>query len=162
MATRTIEGLDKCLRDLDKAPAEVVEATKKSLQSASRATVRVMRTRVPSRWAALLKYKVSKLQDGSLNACYGLFNNHQATGSNPDAWDWFKAYWNNYGTLEGRDPSHRFERPVKPAKQAAARNRRNRKGIHHQNFFEDAARGSEQTFMTAFEAALDKNTENIL
>lgn len=162
MASRTIEGLDKCLRDLDKAPEEVVKATQKAMRSAARVTVKDMRGKVPPRWAALLKYKVSRLSSGNLNACYGMFNTHQATGQNPDTWDWFKAYWNNYGTLEGRDPSHRFERPVKPSKTAAARNRRNRKGIVHENFFEVAASGSEVVFLRQFKKSLDKATENIL
>lgn len=158
----TISGLDECLRYFDEAPKQLVACTRKAMQAGSRQTTKMVRSRLPKRWSGLVKGKVSN--KGHLLATIGMFNTHQAQGHQPangKTWDWFKAYWLNYGTLDKRDPGHRFEQPVKHRATAAARRRKNTKGIEPRRFFETAISGYESVFLAAFNASLKKQGYDI-
>lgn len=158
----SISGLDDCLRWMDNMPANCVKATQTALRESSREVTKMLRARTPKRWRQLVKYKVKKLQNGTLNAAMGLWNGHQQQGhQNKDNGidDWFKAYWGNYGTLTHRDPNHHFTKPVKPSGTAAAKRRRNSVGQPAQHFFETAIAGYEDKFVQAFSDSL-KRQEN--
>lgn len=142
-----IEGMSEVLRMFDAAPEELQKAARRAMRSGASASQRMMRSRIPSRWRKLMRNRVSKR--GDLVADIGLYNRGQSSGSG-EAPDWFKAYWANYGTLQGRDPSHTFDRPVRPSGSAAGRRRRNDRGQRHQNFFESAAEGWHRTFYDTF------------
>ena len=152
-----IEGLDDCLRFCDKLPENVLRVTTTAMREASKKTARKIRQKTPQRFRRLVKYKVFKGQvTGNMNALIGLFNRRQkANGSNRIP-DWFKAYWKNYGTLKHRDPSHKFDEPIK--KNAR---RRNNEGQPAENFFEGAIAGWEGPFMEAFNQSM-KDQENKL
>lgn len=147
-----IVGLDDCLKFFDNLPENVVKATRTSMKAGANATARQIRSRIPKRWTRLVSAKVRN--KGDLYATIGLFNRHLVQGNQPKGRapvdDWFKAYWLNYGTLEGRDPAHKFDRPVKHRKTAAAKRRRSQHGIQHRSFFEESIRGWRDTFMAAF------------
>lgn len=147
-----IQGLDDCLRWMDKAPENCIKVSRAAMRDASRAVSKKMRQRTPKRWRRLVKFAVNKNANGTLAAWIGLFNGHQQQGhQNKDAKaidDWFKAYWANYGTLTHRDQSHTFKYGIKNRK------RRNNVGQRPMNFFEAAANGAESEFVDAFSKAL--------
>ena len=150
--TFEIQGLDDCLRWMDKAPENCIKVSRAAMRDASRAVSKKMRQRTPKRWRRLVKFAVNKNANGTLAAWIGLFNGHQQQGhQNKDAKaidDWFKAYWANYGTLTHRDQSHTFKYGIKNKK------RRNDVGQRPMNFFEAAASGAEPEFVDAFSKAL--------
>ena len=150
--TFEIQGLDDCLRWMDKAPENCIKVSRAAMRDASRAVSKKMRQRTPKRWRRLVKFAVNKNANGTLAAWIGLFNGHQQQGhQNKDAKaidDWFKAYWANYGTLTHRDQSHTFKYGIKNRK------RRNNVGQRPMNFFEAAANGAESEFIDAFNKAL--------
>lgn len=150
--TFEIQGLDDCLRWMDKAPENCIKASRAAMRDASKAVSKKMRQRTPKRWRRLVKFAVNKNANGTLAAWIGLFNGHQQQGhQNKDAKaidDWFKAYWANYGTLTRRDQSHTFKYGIKNKK------RRNNVGQRPMNFFEAAANGAESEFVDAFSKAL--------
>ena len=143
-----IEGVEDCIRMFEKAPENIMKISQKALKEASKVTAKHIRQKVPSRWRKIVKYKV-KNYDGKLSARVGLYG----TGKN---FDWFKAYWANYGTLERRDTSHEFEYKIK-------RNvtRRNNKGQKAQNFFEKATEGWENAFVDKFEEVINKHEQEL-
>ena len=69
-----IEGLDDCLRCLDKAPENVVKMVNTALRTASRKTAKGIRAKMPFTFGRLVRYKVFKGQiTGDTNALVGLF-----------------------------------------------------------------------------------------
>ena len=164
-ASVSISGLDDCLRMFDQAPANLIKVSRKAMKAASRKTAGTIRKRVPKRWAKIVRYKVDKQYDGKLAAFVGLFQTGLMQGhQNPNGApmpDWFKAYWANYGTLQRRDPNHVFKNPVRHSGTAQAQRRRNRMGEAHQNFFEAALPGWQETFVTAFQESLKKQEQDL-
>lgn len=158
MATVThIEGLDDCLRFCDKLSENALKMTATAMREASKKTARQIRQKTPQRFRRLVKYKVFKGQvTGNTNALIGLFNKRQKKNASKEIPDWFKAYWKNYGTLKHRDPSHKFDEPIK--KNAR---RRNNEGQPAENFFEGAVAGWEGPFIEAFNRSM-KEQENKL
>lgn len=150
--TFEIQGLDDCLRWMDKAPENCIKVSRAAMRDASRTVSKKMRQRTPKRWRRLVKFAVNKNANGTLATWIGFFNGHQQQGhQNKDAKaidDWFKAYWANYGTLTHRDQSHTFKYGIKNRK------RRNNVGQRPMNFFEAAANGAESEFIDAFNKAL--------
>lgn len=153
-----IEGLDDCIRCLDKAPENALKMTQTALREASKKTARTIRQRVPQRFRRLVKYKVFRGQvTHNTNALVGLFNKKQTKNGSGQVEDWFKGYWKNYGTLTRRDPRHDFDSPVK---RHTAR-RRNDVGQPAENFFEAATSGWEGPFMEAFEQSMTEQQEKL-
>ncbi len=154
-----IEGLDDCIKCLDRAPANVVKMTRTAMREAGKQTARLIRQRTPGRFRRLVGYKVSKGQlSGNTYALVGYFNKSGKKASNRDIPDWFKAYWKNYGTLARRDASHHF---VTPVKKGRVPGRRNQMGQPAVNFFEAAIGGWENQFLNAFQNSM-KAQENKL
>ena len=162
--TLTIEGFDECMKAFEKAPERGLKVSRQCMRKGLQAATKAMKSRTPTRWKGLAKYKAGRSRDGKFSGFFGLINGHQRQGhQNPkgEIDDWFKAYWSNYGTLEGRDPGHEFQYPVKHRNTAAAANRRGQGGIQHQNFFETAIDGVDEVFMEAFEQEFDSNLDKI-
>lgn len=154
----TISGLDDCLRCFDAAPGNLVKISQTALREASKKTSRQIRQKTPQRFRRLVKYKVFKGGvTGNLNALVGLFNRKQTENGSGKVADWFKAYWQNYGTLTKRDQEHHFQNAVK----RNVRNRRNNVGQDAKKFFEHAISGWEEPFVEAFAQSL-KEQENKL
>ena len=159
-----IKGLDDVLRTLEAAPKEMKAVAKKSMSTASKVTAKEMHAKTPPRWRELVGWRVNiNRRTGRVQARMGYYNTGKKKGKNAKAdlaFDWFKAYWANYGTLDRRDPKHAFQRSVKPKHYAAARRRLKWvKGIRPQHFFENARNGWENTFLSALRAAFDANYE---
>lgn len=155
-----IEGVEECLRMLDKAPENALKICRKAMKAGSKAVATQIRKGVPRRWRRLVRSKVGKLPDGNLYARAGLYNGKQVGGNQPkegQTWDWFKAYWANYGTLSRRDPSHQFRYKVKPK----SKSRRQDVGQPAQNFFEAASEGWQDVFVRTFENEVERNKDEI-
>ena len=155
-----IEGVEDCLKMFDNAPDNAVKICRKAMRTGARVVATHIRKATPKRWRKLVKSKVGKLPDGNLLARAGLYNTKAATGNQPESgktWDWFKAYWANYGTMSRRDPTHQFQYKVKPK----SKYRRQSVGQPAQNFFEQASNGWEEAFVKAFEQEVERNKEDI-
>lgn len=156
----TIEGLDDCLKAMDKAPENVLKMTAKAMRVAAKRTTRSIRQRLPKQfWRRLVRYKMSKgMLSQNSYVLMGLFNkgkrNDDGSTYIPD---WFKAYWANYGTLKHRDPSHEFDYPVK----AGTDRRKNNVGQMPNHEFETAIAGWEGEFMSAFEEEMVKQQDKL-
>lgn len=158
-----IRGLNDVLRTFDEAPKEMRNVVKKAMRAAARKTSRTLKSRTPKRWRNLVGYAVwQNRKTGAIGARLGYYaskNSRRGQNKNPDVgrlYDWYKAYWLNYGTLSGRDPSHTFRKAVKPGHYAAARRRRNRSGIPHRNFFENAISGWDRVYVDEFKLQMDR------
>ncbi|MBQ2371557.1 MAG: hypothetical protein II289_00110 [Bacteroidales bacterium] len=157
-----IEGVEDCLKMFDNAPANAVKICTKAMRAGARASANHIRKATPKRWRKLVKSRGGKLADGSPWARAGLYNNKQATGrqstkGKDPAFDWFKAYWANYGTLSRRDPTHQFQYKIKPK----SKERRQSVGQPAQNFFEKAIVGWEEKFVDAFYTEVERNKDDM-
>lgn len=158
-----IEGLDDCLSLFDRFPENMLKIEHESMKIAAKAAAAHMRRKIPKRFRRLTKYKVyAKGRTGSY-ALVGLYNRHEVSGkqseSGDPAFDWFKAYWANYGTLSRRDPSHEFKFKIKP--KSSGNRRRQSVGQPPQKFFEAAAEGWKDVYMEAFEREFDRRKDEL-
>ncbi len=163
-AAARIEGLEDVLRMFDGAPKELQKAARKAMASAARKVAAQFRRRIPPRWMRLIKSKAKMSRGGDLYATMGLYNGKEAGGRQPKGKrvsDWFKAYWADYGTLERRDPHHKFDYPVKSKDSANGRLRRNDKGQYPEGFFEEAAEGWEAVFAAELKESLKRQGYDI-
>lgn len=160
-----IEGAEALLESFDVARRDRNKVMKSAMNDAAKACAKAMRSGIPSRWRGIIRSKGYITSDGTVGAAFGLSSKTKnARGNQPKQGtinDWFKAYWLNYGTLEGRDPHHEFSSPVKHDKTTAARRRKNRTGIKAQNFFDPAINGYENRFTEEFAKAMDKRIEKL-
>lgn len=155
-----IEGMSDCMRWCDAAPKDMIKLAKKAMRSGAREASKYVKGRLEPRWRRMLRYVVEGSKtDEDLNCIFGLFNRHERSGSGKVD-DWFKVYWQNYGTLLGRDPKHQFKNRIKPTRYAAASRRRNRYGIPYDNFFDDAMQGYENPFFRSFAKYVADNIED--
>jgi len=142
-----IEGVSELLRKFDNAPDQMIKDVKKALRKASAVETRNMRRSLPESARHLVKAKVKGRKSGDISAVFGLYGKV----GDPDM-AWFHWYWENYGTLQGRDPAHRFEFAIKGGQAAA--NRRNKVGQPHRNFYESIVNGFQSRFLANFKSAL--------
>ena len=158
-----IRGLDDVLRTLEAAPKEMRAIAKKSFSTASSKTAKTLKQRTPKRWRNLVGYRVGVNQKtGGVSARMGYYNAKQAKGKQPPkdlarVFDWYKAYWINYGTLSMRDPNHKFKYPIRNRKK-----RRNNVGMPARHFFEAAIKGWDTVFVAAFKKAFDANFDKMI
>ena len=153
-----IEGLDDCLKALDRLPENALRMTEAALKEAAQPVAKRMRSKMPARFRKLIKAKVIKAErrlNGNSTAIIGAFKRRKQDEKEVN--DWFKMYWQNYGTLSHRDPGHEFVFPIKKGKR-----RRNNVGQDHLNFFESAAEGWDQMMYKSFIAALKKRDKELL
>lgn len=145
----TIEGLGDYLRTLEQAPDTLIKCVRKAMRKAGSELARDIRSGTPRSFQPLVKSKVTKAKlSRNLSSAIGLYKGKTSGKEIPE---WFKAYWKNYGTLQRRDPAHRFDRPVKPDNSAAARRRRNNLGQFSEGFFEDSLPGGwESRYVATF------------
>lgn len=150
-----VEGLSDCLKRLDKMPQEIAKDVESAGRKAGSAVAKEIRAVTPARWRKLVRSKVARNLRGETFITSGLFNKGEKkdAGNPKEAFDWFKAYWANYGTLTKRDPNHQFTAPIKGG--TAAAKRRNNVGQAHQNWFENA-RDLARAFQSKFEEELRK------
>ena len=154
-----IEGLDQCLKQLDRLPANALRQTEQAMKEAAVPVVRKIRAGMPKEFRRLIKSKLvrgEKRVTGNAAVIIGAFKGKKV--SDKDVPQWFKAYWQNYGTLQHRDLGHEFVYPVKKA----TRHRRNNTGQPHRNFFDDAVRGWEQMMYDGFVAAMKRREGELL
>lgn len=160
-----IEGADALVASFNVARRDRNKVLRVAMRDAAKACAKAMRPGIPARWRGIIRSKAKIDPDGTVSAAFGLsISTKNAKGHQPATGtikDWYKAYWLNYGTLEGRDPSHHFSTPVKHSTTTAARNRRGQSGIPAQRFFDEAISGYEQRFVSELEKAVEKNVDKM-
>lgn len=155
-----IEGVDECLKTLDALPERAVKVAKKAMRKGAAAAAKTIKAKIPARYKKLVKSRVGTLPDGNPWARAGLYGASVAQGSKKAdlGFQWFKAYWANYGTLSRRDPTHRFANKIKPKSDT----RRNNVGQPAQNFFEAATQsGWQEAFFNAFVEEMKKREKEL-
>lgn len=152
-----VEGLDECMRLFD--AERILQAEKSSMRKAASAVAKNLRKGLPKRYKKLAKYKLYEDRNGNSYVLIGMYNRQEVAGNQPDngdpVFDWFKAYWANYGTLSRRDPNHRFKTKIK-AKTKSNR-RRQSVGQPAQNFFERAISGWGDTYFRTLVQEMKNN-----
>lgn len=138
-----IEGMDRVEKWLEDYP----KATKSLIRRAMRRAAKPELARSNAALQARIHAGESKLKFYSRKdnimlslGFFGTGEDHNKIGKDvSDKWAWYRAYWINYGTLEGRDPKHKFKKAIKENT-----NKNNSFGIMHENFFEYAMIGAEE------------------
>lgn len=151
-----IEGTKEACDFLAAYPKETQRIIRKALREAVRPLAGRLRQYIPvPRWRRLVKTKVKQArQSGRLYAAAGMFDDGRATRGG--ASDWFQAYWLNYGTLQRRDPGHKFDYPPRGKKS------RNKAGIHQRNFYDNAIVGMEPDITNRFLKSIEQQHERLL
>ena len=163
-----IEGVEDALKVFEHQPQNAKKVSTRAMKDAVRAGTRELKRSAPARFKALVKGKNGL--DANLDswASIGYYNTKVVQGHQPKAYrgagarggisDWFKFYWNDYGTLSLRDPTHKFTRPVK----ANVKTRRNNVGIQPRGYFDRAVPLVTSKFQEAYEASVEKNKDKLL
>ena len=167
MAAVRIDGLEDTLRLFDKQPANAKSIAQQAMKDGAKAGAKYLRRALPGRWRALPKAKAGIDARNEIWCRFGMYNNKVFQGHQPKAYqgadaktgvyDWFKFYWQNYGTLTRRDRSHKFVKPIKPNKI-----RRNEVGQPHTNVYDRAVGAAMNEFEEAFYASIERNKNELL
>ncbi len=156
-----VEGLDECLRMFD--ADRILKAEKASMRKAAAAVSKSMRKGLPKRFKRLVKYKLHEDRNGNSYVLIGMYNRKEVSGNQPDngdpVFDWFKAYWANYGTLSKRDPNHTFKYKIKP--KTKGNPRRQDVGQPAQNFFERALAGWQDVYLKTLDQEMKNNEKKL-
>lgn len=158
----SVDGFDECAKMFDALPENILKMEKASMRKASAAVSKNIRKGIPKRFRKLVKYKMYEDRDRNTYVLIGLYNRkeiagHQPEGGGDPVFDWFKAYWANYGTLSRRDKNHRFKFAIKP--KTAGNPRRQSVGQPSQNFFAKAISGWENIYVDTLEKEMKKNED---
>ena len=158
-----IDGIDECMKIFDKMPDNMVKMEKKAMRKASQAVTRSLRKSIPKRFRRLIKYKMHEDRDKNTYVLIGLYNRKEVSGhqsrTGDPVFDWFKAYWANYGTLNRRDPNHQFLYKIKP--KTKGNPRRQDVGQPAQNFFKRATNGWQDIYFEALEKEMKKEESTL-
>ena len=159
----SVDGLDECLKMFDNLPENILKMEQASMRKASAAVSKNIRKSIPKRFRKLVKYKMYEDRDRNTYVLIGLYNRKEVAGHQPDGgdpvFDWFKAYWANYGTLTRRDKNHKFKFGIKP--KSAGNQRRQSVGQPAQNFFAGAISGWEKVYVDTLEKEMKKNEDKL-
>ena len=156
-----VEGLDECLRMFD--ADRILKAEKASMRKAAAAVARNLRKGLPKRFKRLVKYKLHEDRNGNSYVLIGMYNRKEVSGAQPNngdpVFDWFKAYWANYGTLSRRDPNHKFKTKIKA--KTKGNPRRQSVGQPAQNFFERALAGWQDVYLKTLDQEMKNNEKKL-
>lgn len=158
-----VEGVEQLTAALNKLQyGEADKAVKAAMTDAAKQAVKDLKVAMPKKmFKQLAKYKFKQGRKLKF-ITIGLADKKKTlpqvgypntTGNNKRVWS--IAYWLNYGTLNRRDQSHKFTEPIKQ------RSVNSRRGVRPQKFFESAMPTVEQTYVKAFESALENRTKDI-
>ena len=134
MATINVTGSTEAQQLLNTYPIEAVREIRRAMQRAGSQGVRDLKATVRQRtFRQRIQRKIKEYSHGNgsiLSMIVGYMDS-----KNSDAhFAYMKAYWANYGTLDRRDPSHRF------ANKRKSKTAQWRGGINPQRFFEAGAK----------------------
>lgn len=158
MAVYKVTNLDEVMRDFDGFTRDGLKASKRCVQAGARAVSKQIRAAAPSAFRRIVGASIKRNREGVYSVYVG-YNNKEGMPSGKSIPVWFKAYWSNYGTLERRDPGHRFAYKIKNLRGKAGVDRRG--GIRPRRFFEAGLNAWDKTFTLAYEAQLDKEMQQL-
>lgn len=152
-----IEGTKEACDFLAAYPRETKRIVSNALRYAVNPVAKKVKSAVPfPKWQSLVKVKAkeSKLS-GRVYAVAGMLDNGQAT-TQGGIHDWYKAYWYNYGTLQRRDPSHKYDRAPRGKKS------RNKLGQYPSNYYDKAVEGMDVDLTNRFLKSIERQHEKLL
>ena len=154
-----IEGTKEACDFLAAYPRETKRIISNALRYAVSPVAKKVKGAVPGdfpQWKSLVRVKAkqSKLT-GRIYAVAGMLDNGQATTPGGIS-DWYKAYWYNYGTLQRRDPSHKYDRAPRGKKS------RNKLGQYPANYYDRAVEGMEADLTDRFLKSIERQHEKLL
>ena len=153
-----VRGVPATVHRMQRMQQDIMKVTRKTMRSAAKPWLAKAKAALPvDEWrvSIVARIRVQKLHKSDyLLLRAGFPATLREWGGAPD--DFYKFYWQNYGTLKGRDPGHNFQR-------APGRNNKNknRSGIPHNNYFERAMSGAEEDIAAKLKVAIDKECERL-
>ena len=149
MATINITGSTEAQQLLNTYPIEAVREIRRAMLRAGSQGVRELKATVRQRtFRQRIQRKLkeySRANGSVLSMLVGYMDSKNADSH----FAYMKAYWANYGTLDRRDPSHKF------ANKRKARSARWTGGINPQHFFEAGAKNLSSKVEGAYYEAID-------
>lgn len=141
-----LKGVDDVLRLLNDYPNEINRIARAALRKAITPLVKSIKSGSPVKG---VKIKIKPLKGMNPSLKFGYFG--EVGGSNRLAISpWFKAYFLNYGTLNRRHSSHKFQNPVR------FRHTKQKEGIRPRLFFDKTdGRAGQQVYDRFVEYLVD-------
>ncbi len=141
-----IEGVDEALKVLNDYPSKINSVVRRSLRVAVKPVITSLKSQAPnSSFKKLVKYQFAKADIPTIK--FGFFSKEVRNDDSKKGLEWFKVYWNNYGTMWSRWKGHTFKTSVK------AKNK-DRIGVRFKLFFEKATSGKETIVYSEFQKAI--------
>lgn len=157
----TLINIDEELKWLDNFPKESSKVIKKAMRQAATSIQKLAKASMPERFAFMTDSRIWESRKGIIGATVGLYADAPRTADPKDIPDWFKAYWMSYGTLSRRDPTHKFDNPIKGetfktnSRGVRVSKRRNSVGQPATHFFDNGMKGVDTAFEREFKKAID-------
>lgn len=142
-----VTGVDAAIKILNQYPNKIKKEVRASMRFAGNKLKRKIINNSPASVKKIVKTKVKLGKDTSA-ITVGMFRK-----SNAELYD--KALWLNYGTLEGRDPNHKFLKPIN--KNITHRGT----GVQHRNFYDEAVAGAEESLQKNFITDLERRAKKL-
>lgn len=153
---RNIEGIAPTIKLIENSPSAAFKMIKKSFREAGKVGKKAIISKTPKILRRLVKFAIYENTKENMVLRVGYFPDNKLTVGDSNISLWKVAYWQNYGTLKRRDPSHKFNRPITNKK------KRNNIGQHHQNFFENAIIGVDNLVLTSFQNSMKKYEDELI
>jgi len=152
------EGVAETMEILSKLPAKVAKRPLQStLRRAAKPLEREVQQNLPQKVSELKKAITTKNMRSLPAVKTGIYTKRVMVqlrdGRNYDAY--YPLYWLNYGTLERRDPTHQFQKPVRRTRHLLA-------GIRPQRFVQKSYDNVFREVVEYAEANLLKDAEKFL
>lgn len=150
-----ITGVEQAMKDLAQFPINADKVVEKAMRKGGSAVAKRIRAGVKKSFRKAVKSKLYNKGEGSY-VLVGLFKGRESHDAEKGAIPaFFKAYWQNYGTLSRRDPSHQFEYPRK------GRSAKFKGGIKPRGWFEGTAATAQSEFVPAMQREYSAQLEKL-
>jgi len=151
-----IEGIEQMERDLSQFPINADKVVNAAMRKGGSAVAKAIRPGVPSAFRHVVGSKVYTKGSGA-TCMVGLFlgKERKSSSGNNGIPAFYKAYWQNYGTLENRDATHKFDRK----RRDASANWKG--GIRPRHWFEKASEGKESVYVSAMSKEYDRLIQKV-
>lgn len=158
-----VEGVEELTGALNKLiMGEADKQVKLAMQDAAKESVKTLKAAMPKKmFKKLVRYKFKQgkklmfMRVGLADKKKTLPQMGYSNTKGNNKYVWSVAYWLNYGTLNRRDPVHKFAEAIKGKSIGKTT------GVRPQHFFDNAEPHVTATYKAAFSSALDRRIKNI-
>jgi hypothetical protein len=138
-----IEGYENAVKILSQYPDQFQKIVKKSMRTAVQPTLKTIKAGTPhSTFKRIVKMAFIKAEIPTL--LFGSMGKKGDRGNKRS--DFMKAYWSEFGTIQNRDKTHKFHRPMTSTRKG---------GIIPRLYFAKAIEGQEKIIYTNFVKAIE-------